>query len=100
MTADIRALIGVNAHRWDVMHIRAERLPLFNSTALRLCQVDNKARFEGVTDRLVELNLQPVPWWFIAIVAEREYGGPPHWDKQLGQGDPLDEISRNEPRGR
>jgi len=44
--------------------------------------------------------MQPVPWWFTAIVSEREYGGPPHWDRQLGQGDPLHSVSHNDPAGR
>jgi lysozyme family protein len=34
------------------------------------------------------------------VVSEREYSGPPHWDKQLGQGDPLAHVSVHDPRGR
>jgi len=34
------------------------------------------------------------------VVAVREYGGPPIWDKQLGQGDPLHEVSTHDPAGR
>src|SRR5882724_1831185 len=101
---DIRALIGVNAHRWSVMHLKADRLADFNRTAVRLCIPDHKTRFAAVTERLVSLQLQPVPWWFIAIVSEREYGPDQHgkqrWDRQLGQGDPLDQVSHNEPKGR
>jgi lysozyme family protein len=82
------------------MHMRANRVAEFHATAVRLCAPDAKARFSAVTDRLVELKFQPVPWWFIAVVSEREYGGPPHWDKQLGQGDPLNEVSKHDPRGR
>lgn len=97
---NIIALKAVNAHRFANMHVRAERLAAFHATAVRLCTVDAKARYQGVTDRLAEQKLQAVPWWFVAIVAEREYGGPPHWDRQLGQGDPLHEISRHVPAGR
>lgn len=97
---DIAALEGVNAHRWSIMHLRADRIAAFHATAVRLCEASAKARYQGVTDRLVEAGYQPVPWWFTAIVSEREYGGPPHWDKQLGQGDVLDQVSHNEPKGR
>lgn len=97
---DITALENANSHRWSVMHMRADRISQFHATAVRLSVSDAKARYEGVTDRLIEAGQQPVPWWFIAIVSEREYGGPPHWDKQLGQGDPLHHVSVHEPRGR
>jgi hypothetical protein len=58
-----------------------------------------------VSDRLAELavndnTVRVVPWWFFAIVSEHEYGGPPRWDKQLGQGDRLYQVSHNEPAGR
>lgn len=102
---NIAALEAVNQHRWEVMHIQAARLPGLHKAALRLCEAPTKARFQGVTDRLAELaktdpTIHPVPWWFTAIVSEREYGGPPRWDRQLGQGDPLHQASRHEPVGR
>lgn len=101
---DIAALAAHNAARWQSMHVRADRLTAFKATADRLCAADNKVRYQGVTDRLAELAaLKPtviaVPWWFVAIVSEREYGGPPHWDRQLGQGDPLGQKSHNVPAG-
>src|SRR5258708_3588641 len=95
---NIIALKAVNAHRWANMHMRADRIPAFHATGLRLCAADAKARYQGATDRLVELGKQPVPWWFIAIVSEREYGGPPRWDRQLGQGGPLGHGSIHHPR--
>ena len=99
---DLTALEAANARRWSAMHLRGDKLQAFHSTALRLSAPDAKARFQGVTDRLSELaasdpSIHPVPWWFIAIVSEREYGGPPHWDRQLGQGDALNEKSHNVP---
>lgn len=97
---NVQPLIAANQHRWDNMHMRANRIPQFDATAKRLCAPVAKARYQDVTDHLVRLKLQLVPWWFIAVVSEREYGGPPHWDKQLGQGDPLDEVSRHDPKGR
>jgi lysozyme family protein len=102
---NIIALEAVNAHRWANMHVRADKIPAFHATAIRLCAPDAKARYQGVTDHLTELitagqtNLYPVPWWFIAVVSEREYGGPPRWDRQLGQGDRLDQVSHNVPAG-
>jgi lysozyme family protein len=101
---NISALENVNAHRWDIMHINASRLNGFHSTAVRLCDPTAKARYQGVSDRLSFISqtnklIHPVPWWFIAIVSEREYGGPPRWDRQLGQGDPLDQKSTHEPIG-
>src|SRR5215472_1036530 len=97
---DIPALIRANARRWAAMHIKADRIHEFDRTAARLCAPDAKPRYEGVTARLLGLGMQPVPWWFSAIVSEREYGGPPHWDRQLGQGDPLHAVSHNDPAGR
>lgn len=97
---NILLLKANNARRWDAMHMKASRIPEFDETAKRLCEPAAKARYQGVTDRLIKANMQPVPWWFIAIVSEREYSGPPHWDKQLGQGDPLNQISRHDPAGR
>ena len=94
---NIVALEAVNAHRWVNMHVKADKLPAFHKSAMRLCDPVSKARYQGVTDRLIEQKMQPVPWWFIAIASEREYSGPPHWDKQLGQGDPLNQRSHNVP---
>lgn len=93
----VPALKIKNAQRWHDMHLRASRIPEFQATARRLFAA--KDRYQGVTDRLIELAVHPVPWWFIAIASEREYGGPPHWDKQLGQGDPLHAKSHNVPAG-
>ena len=100
MSVDIKTLIDRNAQRWAGMKLDPSRLSTFKDIASRLCLPENKVRFQAVTQRLATLGFQPVPWWFIGIVAEREYGGPPHWDKQLGQGDPLGQVSRNDPAGR
>lgn len=96
---NIIALETLNAHRWANMHMKASRIPAFHEAAVRLSAPETKARYQGVTDALVKQGHQAVPWWFIAIVSEREYGGPPHWDKQLGQGDPLARKSYNVPKG-
>lgn len=102
---NIISLEALNQHRWESMHLSHSRLGTFHSTALRLIEPSARARYQGASDRIAELiaegrtDLHPVPWWFIAVVSEREYSGPPHWDKQLGQGDPLSARSRNVPAG-
>jgi lysozyme family protein len=98
--ANVQLLKQKNAQRWEHMHVKANRIIEFDHTAKRLSDPVAKARYQGVTDRLREGSYQPVPWWFIAIVSEREYGGPPHWDKQLGQGDSLSHTSVHDPKGR
>jgi hypothetical protein len=50
---NIAALKAVNVHRWANMHMRADRIPAFHATAVRLCEA--KARYQGATDRLAEL---------------------------------------------
>lgn len=97
--SNIPALIARNEARWHAMHMKADRIPAFDATAKRLCAPNAKARYAGVTARLRQVNLF-APWFFIAVVSEREYGGPPRWDRQLGQGDLLDQVSHNEPAGR
>jgi lysozyme family protein len=94
---NITALIAANANRWKAMTIHPDRLAAFDATAKRLGAA--KLRYIGVTDRLRQVGLF-VPWYFTAVVSEREYGGPPRWDRQLGQGDRLDLVSHNDPAGR
>jgi lysozyme family protein len=97
---DIVALKAANSCRWANMHMRADRIPAFDATAKRLCAPEARARYAAVTSRLKSVGYQPVPWWFIAVVSEREYGGPTRWDRQLGQGDPLRAASIHQPAGR
>ena len=97
---NVQGLIIRNATRWHNMHLQASRIPAFDAIAKRLCEPLNKVRYQGVIDRLQEQGFPLKDWWFVAIVSEREYGGPPHWDKQLGQGDPLNARSHNVPAGR
>jgi lysozyme family protein len=100
MSVNIQNLISLNADRWRTMKVDPTRAAKFTAIAKTLCAPENKARFHAVTDALVAKGFHAVPWWFIAVVAYREYGGPPRWDRQLGQGDPLNAVSRNEPAGR
>jgi lysozyme family protein len=89
---DIPSLIARNGARWNAMHIKADRLPAFEATGKRLCAA--KARYVAIA------NKTGVPWFIVAVIHEREAGGPPHWDTQLGQGDPLARKSTHDPKGR
>lgn len=51
-----------------------------------------KPRYQAVESRT------GVPWWFIAAVHERE--SSQNWNTQLGQGDPLNRVSKHVPAGR
>lgn len=100
MAVNLTSLKAKNATRWTAMHVNPDRVSSLDAVARHLIAPAAKARYVGVQERLRQDGHKPVPWWFIAIVSVREYGGPPHWDKQLGQGDPLAEVSHNEPAGR
>lgn len=106
--ANLAVLKQLNLERWHRCEITPKRMGEVMAVAKRLCAPDVKVRFQYVSDRLAELaetdhSIFPVPWWFTAIVSEREYGPDRHgnmrWDRQLGQGDPLNQVSRHVPRG-
>lgn len=97
MVVDIQKLEAANAARWANMHLRANRIAQFDATAKRLCAYDPKARYQEIARAVWGA---PDRWWFVALVHEREAGGPPHFDRQLGQGDPLRAVSVHEPKGR
>lgn len=81
-----------NAKRWADMHISAEMGPAFEKVSNRLIASDAKARYQAVE------KTTGVPWWFIAVVHERE--ASQNWNTQLGQGDPLNKKSTHVPKGR
>jgi lysozyme family protein len=100
MTNIVR-LKAANAARWHAMHMRASRIPAFDGIAHRLCAAPAKARYQAISDgtaRVIDGKPTQVPWFAIAVIHERE--ASQRWDRQLGQGDPLDQVSRNDPRGR
>lgn len=78
----------LNAHRWAAAKLT--RGPEFNMVAQRL--IRGKPRYQSVEMRT------GVPWFLIAVIHEREASG--RFDTQLGQGDPLNQVSRHEPAGR
>lgn len=87
---DLSALRAANANRFA--HAKLTRAPEFMPAARRLVASAAKARYRAVSART------GVPWWFIAVVHERECSQS--WRGSLAQGDPWDQKSRNVPKGR
>jgi|SRR5882724_3707033 len=81
-----------NQTRWQNCHVPADKGPAFAAVANRLTSPVAKARYQSVE------KLTGVPWWFIAVVHERE--ASQNWNTQLGQGDPLSRKSIHVPKGR
>lgn len=89
---DIAALKANNAARWVAMRLDPVRTLAFDSVARRLCAPAAKAVY-------VRISIATgVPWWVVAVIHERE--ASQRWDRQLGQGDPLAQVSVNDPAGR
>lgn len=82
----------LNKQRWDNCHIPAAMGPAFQKVAERLSAPEAKKRYQDVE------KTTGVPWWFIAVVHERE--ASQRWDRQLAQGDPLSRKSTHVPKGR
>ena len=85
-------LAQLNKQRWDKCVITPSKVSAFNAVAAKLKAPDAVARYKKVEART------GVPWWFIAVVHERE--ASQRWDTQLGQGDPLNKKSVHVPAGR
>src|SRR6266850_5889304 len=77
-----------NLDRWNACKLN--KTAQFKSVADRL--TTSKDRYKAVEERT------GVPWWFIAVVHERE--ASQKWNTQLGQGDPLNRVSTHVPKGR
>lgn len=85
-------LTTLNQQRWDNCHVPADKGPTFAAVANRLIAPAAKARYQSVE------KTTGVPWWFIAVVHERE--ASQNWNTQLGQGDPLNKKSIHVPKNR
>src|SRR5260370_35205559 len=85
-------LSQLNAKRWADCRVSPDKGPVFAAVAKRLTSPDAKARYQAVE------KTTGVPWWFIAVVHERE--ASQNWNTQLGQGDPLNKKSIHTPKGR
>lgn len=81
-----------NLTRWNNCHISSDTGPLFKQVADRLTAPIAFNRYKSVE------KATGVPWWFIAVVHERE--ASQNWSSQLGQGDPLNKKSTHKPIGR
>lgn len=88
----IAALKAANAKRWAAMHVKADKIAEFDETAAKLCADTAKARYQKISAKT------GVPWYAIAVIHEREAAG--RFDAQLGQGDPLNQVSIHIPTGR
>lgn len=85
-------LITANQTRWQNCHVPADKGPTFAAVANRLTAPAAKLRYQAVE------KTTGVPWWFIAVVHERE--ASQNWNTQLGQGDSLNKKSTHVPKGR
>lgn len=85
---DLISLKAANATRWK--NAKLLKQGTFNAVAKHL--VDAKQRYLSVA------NKTGVPWFVIAVIHERE--ASQNWFTQLGQGDPLNAVSRHVPAGR
>jgi lysozyme family protein len=85
---DLVALRAANARRW----LAASLTRNFSSVAKHLVEPVAKARYVAVSNRT------GVPWWFIAVVHERE--SAQSWGDSLAQGDPWNKVSVHVPAGR
>lgn len=82
----IAALKAANAKRWS------EAKPTRNFISIAKSLVAAKPRYIAVQNRT------GVPWFFIAVVHERE--SSQSWKDSLAQGDPWNKVSVNVPAGR
>lgn len=89
--ANLVALTAANQALWNIAKILPSRLIEVDSVAKRLCAVEAKARYQEIE------KTTGVPWFVIAVIHERE--SSQDFTRQLGQGDPLDQVSRHVPRG-
>ena len=83
---DLSKLKVTNTLRWS----RAMLLRNFRSVAGAL--IATKPRYQAVEHET------GVPWWFVAVVHERE--SSQSWRGSLAQGDPWDQVSVHVPAGR
>ena len=84
-------LIALNAARWAKCQITPSRQHEVDAVAARLAAPAAKDRYQEIE------KATGVPWFVIAVIHERECSQ--NFNCQLGQGDPLNEMSRHVPRG-
>jgi lysozyme family protein len=77
--------------RWAKCQITPKRQVEVSSVAARLVAPAAKARYLEIQ------KASGVPWFVVAVILERE--ASQNFNCQLGQGDPLNQVSRHIPRG-
>lgn len=87
--ANISKLIKANQKRWDDAVLTSTK---FDVVAKRLSAPDAKARYQEVEKKT------GVPWWFVAVVHERE--ASQRWNANIAQGDLWNKKSIHVPAGR
>lgn len=85
-------LLEANTERWKNVKINNNHLQSFNVVASRLNNPSAVARYKAVEAKT------GVPWWFIAVVHERE--ASQSWAANIAQGDRWDRRSVHVPAGR
>lgn len=85
-------LITLEQHRWELCKVNAAKASAFKAVADRLTAPAAKARYQSLEKRT------GVPWWFIAVVHERE--ASQNWNSSIAQGDPWNVKSRHVPANR
>lgn len=88
--ANLSAITSANSKRWNIA--RLTRGPEFIPVAKRLAAPAAKERYQKIAEAT------GVPWFIVAVIHERE--ASQRWDRQLGQGDPLNQVSTHIPKGR
>lgn len=84
------AIAASYAASWSAMKVVPSRLPQLESIANKI--IANRAPYEEVQAEL------GIPWWWIAIINERESSG--NLSTYLGNGEPLNRVTQLVPRGR
>lgn len=92
---DLNALKQANAKRWASALITPNRRAEVVAVAKRLAAPAAKSRYQEIAQAVWK---RADLWFVVAVIHERE--ASQHWDRQLGQGDPLNRPSVNKPRGR
>ena len=87
---DLAALKSANARRWAGAKLLKQGT--FTSIARHLVDPVAEGRYQAVSAKT------GVPWWFIAVIHERECSRD--WTGSLAQGDPWNGISVHVPAGR
>src|SRR6266700_1924813 len=85
-------LITLNQKHWEACKVNPNKQAIFNSVAKRLTAPEAQARYQVIEKRT------GVPWWFVAVVHERE--ASQSWKANLAQGDPWNKKSTHVPKNR